>query len=66
MRIVQVKYSAGNLSIDKEGFETDTERAVLPALVYAGQRYGRDLITIFGLGWWKWGIRLIIHWRFKG
>lgn len=65
MKIVQVKYRAGNLAIGKEGFETDRERAVLPTLIYAGMRSPADLITIFGLGWWKWGIRLIIHWRFK-
>lgn len=65
MKIVQVKHRAGNLSLDKYGFETDRERAVLPAIVYAGMRSGKDLITVYGIGWWKWGIRLTIHWRFN-
>lgn len=65
MKIVQFHCRAGNLSLDKWGIEVDKERAVLPAIVYAGNKYHKDIINVFGIGWWKWGIRVIIHWRFK-
>lgn len=65
MQIIQTKWRAGDLSLDKYGMEVDRERAVLPAIVYAGHRSGRDMIAILGIGWWKWGVRFTVHMRFK-
>lgn len=65
MRIIQVKHRIGNLSLDKNGFEIDRERAILPAVVCGRKRSGKDLITVVGTGWWKWGVRITIHWRVR-
>lgn len=65
MQIIQTKWRAGDLSLDKYGMEVDRERAVLPTIVYAAQRSGRDKIAIVGVGWWKWGVRFTVHMRFK-
>jgi hypothetical protein len=64
-KLMQVKYRHGNLSLDKYGEETDRERAVLPAIVYAGMRSGPDRVAVIGVGWWKWGARITLHWRYK-
>lgn len=65
MQIIQTKWRAGNLSLDKYGMEVDPERAILPTIVYAGYRSRPDRIAVIGVGWWKWGIRLTVHMRFK-
>ena len=63
MRLIQTKFRIGNLAVDKHGFEVDWERAVLPSIVYAGRKDGRDRVTVLGIGWWKWGCRVTVHTR---
>lgn len=60
-----MRVSIGNLSDGVMGEPNDSERAVLPAIIWASKTLkggGRDLVTFhawaLAIGWWKWGIRI--------
>lgn len=63
--IIKSRLRYGDLSVNKYNDKEDKERAVTPAIVYAGEKFGNDHISVVGIGWWKWGIRLTLHWRKK-
>ena len=65
IKLMQHKFRYGDLSLDKDGFEVDRERAVLPTIVFAQGTFMNDRIITIGAGWWKWGIRIIMHVRVR-
>lgn len=40
--------------------EEDKERAVLPAIIWTRSSLGIVQGRVIAIGWWKWGIRIII------
>lgn len=48
-----LKLAAGNLSAN------DAERAILPAIIYMKATGSGAVGRAWGIGWWKWGVRVV-------
>lgn len=55
----RIKVQVGDLS------EGDTERAVLPTILFASDKTDNARAAGIAIGWWKWGIRMVYAWKVK-